>query len=266
MRGRFAPSPTGALHLGNVRTAMLTWLQARAAGGAFVLRIEDIDPQRTLPHGAQDIIRDLRWLGFDWDEGPDLGGPHAPYVQSATWNGANWNNAYLPPSAVSSGGTLNLTLDTTANTSWATAASSAPPSYPGSGGSGPAGGPITSAIAGKCVDVRTSGGTNGTPIQIYGCNGTNAQKWTVPGDGTLRAFGKCMDVDHSGTADGTKVQLWDCNGTGAQQWTYNASAKSLTNPESGKCLDDPNSSTADSTQLQIYTCNGTNAQQWTLPS
>jgi hypothetical protein len=191
---------------------------------------------------------------------------NAPYVQSAQWNGGNWNNAYLPASAVSSGGTLDFTLGTTANTSWATAASSAPPSYPGSGGSGAHSGPITSGIAGKCVDVRQSGTANGTAIQIYTCNSTNAQKWTVPGDGTLTAFGKCLDVSNSGTADGTKVQLYDCNGTGAQKWTYNSSAKSLTNPGSGKCLDDPNSSTADGTQLQIYTCNGSAAQQWTLPS
>jgi predicted alpha-1,2-mannosidase len=191
---------------------------------------------------------------------------NAPYVQSAQWNGGNWNNAYLPASAVSSGGTLDFTLGTTANTSWATAASSAPPSYPGSGGSGAHSGPITSGIAGKCVDVKQSGTANGTAIQIYTCNSTNAQKWTVPGDGTLTAFGKCLDVSNSGTADGTKVQLYDCNGSGAQKWTYNSTAKSLTNPGSGKCLDDPNSSTADGTQLQIYTCNGSTAQQWTLPS
>jgi predicted alpha-1,2-mannosidase len=191
---------------------------------------------------------------------------NAPYVQSATWNGANWNNAYLPPSAVTDGGTLALTLGTSANTSWATAASSAPPSYAGSGGSGGHTGPITSAIAGKCVDVKQSGTTNGTAIQIYTCNSTNAQKWTVPGNGTLTAFGKCMDVSNSGTTDGTKVQLYDCNNTGAQQWTYNATNKSLTNPQSGKCLDDPNSSTTDGTQLQIYTCNSSTAQQWTLPS
>jgi predicted alpha-1,2-mannosidase len=189
----------------------------------------------------------------------------APYVQSATWNGGSWNNAYLPPSAVSSGGTLALTLGTTANTSWATAASSAPPSYNGSGGSGAHGAPITSGVAGKCVDVKQSGTANGTPVEIYGCNTTNAQKWTVPGDGTLTAFGKCLDVSNSGTADGSKVQLWDCNTSGAQKWTYNATAKSLTNPESGKCLDDPNGSTTDGTQLQIYTCNGSTAQQWTLP-
>jgi predicted alpha-1,2-mannosidase len=189
----------------------------------------------------------------------------APYVQSATWNGANWNNAYLPPSAVTGGGTLNFTLGTTANTSWATAASSAPPSYAGSGGPGTRTGPITSGIAGKCVDVKNSSAADGTPVQLYTCNGTNAQKWTVTGDGTLTAFGKCLDVTTSGTANGTKVQLYRCNGTGAQQWTYDATAKSLTNPESGKCLDDPDSTTTDGTQLQIYTCNGTAAQQWTLP-
>ncbi|MCO5995508.1 lectin [Actinoallomurus rhizosphaericola] len=189
----------------------------------------------------------------------------APYVQSATWNGGDWNNAYLPASAVTAGGTLALTLGTTANTSWATAASSAPPSYAGSGGTTTRTGPITSGIAGKCVDVANSSGANGAHVQLYTCNNTNAQKWTVQGDGTLTAFGKCMDVNNSGTADGTKVQLYDCNSTGAQQWTYDTANKALVNPESGKCLDDPNSTTTDGTQLQIYTCNKTAAQQWTLP-
>ncbi|GAA4614637.1 hypothetical protein GCM10023195_63970 [Actinoallomurus liliacearum] len=189
----------------------------------------------------------------------------APYVQSATWNGGAWSNAYLPASAVTSGGTLGFTLGTTANTSWATAASSAPPSYPGSGGTTPRTGAITSGIAGKCVDVANSSAANGAHVQLYACNSSNAQKWTVQGDGTLTAFGKCMDVSNSGTADGTKVQLYDCNNTGAQQWTYDSTAKALTNPESGKCLDDPNSTTTDGTQLQIYTCNKTAAQQWTLP-
>jgi len=82
MRGRFAPSPTGLLHLGNARTALLAWLQARSAGGAFVLRIEDIDPDRSRPELVPQILDDLRWLGLDWDEGPDAGGAHAPYTQS----------------------------------------------------------------------------------------------------------------------------------------------------------------------------------------
>ncbi|MFV8754507.1 tRNA glutamyl-Q(34) synthetase GluQRS [Nannocystaceae bacterium ST9] len=82
VRGRYAPSPSGRLHLGNARTALLAWLQARAAGGAFVLRVEDLDPQRSKPEHERAQLDDLRWLGLDWDEGPDVGGPHAPYRQS----------------------------------------------------------------------------------------------------------------------------------------------------------------------------------------
>lgn len=80
--GRFAPTPSGPLHLGNARTALLAWLQVRKAGGRFILRIEDIDRARSRPHLADQCCADLRWLGLDWDEGPEVGGPHAPYVQS----------------------------------------------------------------------------------------------------------------------------------------------------------------------------------------
>lgn len=81
-RGRYAPSPTGPLHLGNVRTALLAWLHARQTGSAFVLRMEDIDGPRCNPVFAAQILEDLRWLGLDWDEGPDVGGSHAPYTQT----------------------------------------------------------------------------------------------------------------------------------------------------------------------------------------
>jgi glutamyl-tRNA synthetase len=82
VRGRFAPSPSGDLHLGGARTALCAWLQARAAGGAFVLRIEDLDRPRTVEGAEARILADLRWLGLDWDEGPDVGGPSTPYRQS----------------------------------------------------------------------------------------------------------------------------------------------------------------------------------------
>ncbi len=82
VRGRFAPSPTGALHLGNLRTALLAWLFARTQYGRFVLRIEDIDRPRVRAGAAQQMLDDLHWLGLDWDEGPDCGGPYAPYTQS----------------------------------------------------------------------------------------------------------------------------------------------------------------------------------------
>jgi glutamyl-tRNA synthetase len=81
-RGRFAPSPTGSLHVGNARTALLAWLHARAAGGSFVMRVEDLDFGRVRPGIMEAQLDELRWLGLDWDEGPDVGGPHAPYVQS----------------------------------------------------------------------------------------------------------------------------------------------------------------------------------------
>lgn len=80
--GRLAPSPTGALHLGNIRTFMVAWLSARAAGGRVVLRIEDLDHPKVKPWAARQLLDDLRWLGFDWDEGPDVGGPNGPYIQS----------------------------------------------------------------------------------------------------------------------------------------------------------------------------------------
>ncbi|HZR50307.1 MAG TPA: lectin [Streptosporangiaceae bacterium] len=376
---------------------------------------------------------------------------NAPYVQSATWNGAAWNNAYAPTAAITSGGTLSFTLGTSANTSWASAASAAPPSY---GGTAPAGtgynntgigndgsagasfdssgnaysaqalsaagvnpgsqvtsagstftwpnvgagtpdnyladgqtikmsgsgsiaflgastngpstgtatvtftdgstqsvtvafsdwtlnggsasvmsgntlaittpyrdnssggketvttdvfatspvslpsgktiasvtlpgsanqgfihvfaiaagasasaptGPIVAGVSSSlCVDDRSSSTANSNPIQVYTCNNTGAQQWTVAANGTLQVLGGCMDVTHSGTADGTLVQFYQCNGTGAQQWAAQSNGE-VVNPESGKCLDDPGSATTPGTQLDIATCTGASEQVWHLP-
>ncbi|MHC1700624.1 MAG: tRNA glutamyl-Q(34) synthetase GluQRS [Humidesulfovibrio sp.] len=82
VRGRLAPSPTGRMHLGNAWAFLLAWLAARVAGGEVVLRMEDIDPERSRPELAAEILRDLRWLGLDWDEGPDVGGARGPFEQS----------------------------------------------------------------------------------------------------------------------------------------------------------------------------------------
>ena len=82
MRVRFAPSPTGHLHVGNARTALFNWLLARGSGGTFILRIEDTDVERSTHESELGIRRDLEWLGLDWDEGPDSGGGHGPYRQS----------------------------------------------------------------------------------------------------------------------------------------------------------------------------------------
>lgn len=82
MTGRFAPTPSGLMHLGNARTALLAWLQIRSRGGSFLLRMEDIDGPRSRAEYAEAALRDLRWLGLDWDEGPDIGGDRGPYTQS----------------------------------------------------------------------------------------------------------------------------------------------------------------------------------------
>jgi chitinase len=137
-----------------------------------------------------------------------------------------------------------------------------------SGGSGggtgtSATGPIT-GYGSLCVDVRGASTADFTPVQVYTCNGTNAQQWTVASGNTLQALGKCMDVDAAGTANGTTVDLYDCNGTGAQVWVPQSDG-ALLNPESGKCLDDTGWSTTPGTQLQIWSCTGNANQDWTLP-
>jgi len=82
---RFAPSPTGQVHVGNARTALFNWLFARQQGGVFVLRIEDTDLERSEVRYETQLLEDIKWLGLDWDEGPDIGGPYPPYRQSDKW-------------------------------------------------------------------------------------------------------------------------------------------------------------------------------------
>ncbi|MEV7128495.1 lectin [Streptomyces sp. NPDC093260] len=127
----------------------------------------------------------------------------------------------------------------------------------------PSGGKAIRGLAGKCVDVAAAGTANGTAVQLYDCNGTAAQQWTVGSDGTLRALGKCLDVKDNGTADGSQVQLWDCTGGPNQKWAI-SSANDIVNPQANKCLDVPSANSANGTRLQIWTCNGTAAQKWTV--
>jgi len=159
----------------------------------------------------------------------------------------NWGNESF---------TYNLPAATSATFTWSGAQGS------GSGGGGGSAGQIT-GYGGKCVDVAGANSANGTQVQLYTCNGTAAQQWTVGTDGTIRALGKCMDVAAAGTANGTKVQLYDCNGTGAQSWSR--SGTQLVNANSGKCLDATGPSSADGTPLQIWSCTGGANQQWTTP-
>ncbi|MGW0805195.1 ricin-type beta-trefoil lectin domain protein [Nonomuraea sp. NPDC002799] len=132
---------------------------------------------------------------------------------------------------------------------------------PGSGGGGTQG--TITGLGGKCADVAGGSSADGTAVQLYTCNGTAAQQWTRPGDGTLRALGKCLDVTGHGTADGVKLQLWTCTGAPNQQWTPTA-ARDLVNPAANKCADVTGDTSADGARLQIWTCTGAANQKWTL--
>jgi rhamnogalacturonyl hydrolase YesR len=132
----------------------------------------------------------------------------------------------------------------------------------GSGSTPPAVGAVKSGISGKCLDDHGASATAGAAADLWDCNNSAAQQWTVAG-GTLQAKGLCLDITGNATADGTLAELWTCNGAGNQQWKF--SNGELVNPATGKCLDDPNSSTTNGTQLQIWTCNGGANQKWTAP-
>nr|MTA23058.1 glutamate--tRNA ligase [Actinomycetota bacterium] len=96
VRVRFAPSPTGDLHVGNIRTALFDWAYARHTGGQFIFRIEDTDTDRVTDEYIQAAIDTLKWLGLNWDEGPEVGGPYGPYLQSQRLDiYAEWAGKFL---------------------------------------------------------------------------------------------------------------------------------------------------------------------------
>ncbi|MGW7053957.1 ThuA domain-containing protein [Streptomyces sp. NPDC054887] len=128
---------------------------------------------------------------------------------------------------------------------------------------GPRTGPVK-GVNGKCLDVAGGASADGTQAQIWTCNGADRQKWSVPGDGTLRALGKCLDVSGGGSADGTKIQLWTCNASGAQQWQPQADG-TVRNPQSGKCLDAEGATWNDGTRVHLWSCHTGPNQKWTLP-
>ncbi|MGA5526029.1 lectin [Streptomyces pseudogriseolus] len=119
-------------------------------------------------------------------------------------------------------------------------------------------------VNGKCLDVDNAGTADGTGVQIYTCNSSAAQRWTVADDGTLRALGKCLDVSGGGSADGTRIQLWTCNGTGAQKWAAQSHG-TVRNPQSGKCMDASGGTWEDRTPVHLWTCHTGPNQKWTLP-
>jgi chitinase len=134
------------------------------------------------------------------------------------------------------------------------------------GSSGGGGTTTTGQITGYeglCLDDSSASTADFNPIQVYTCNGTDAQQWTAESNDTLEVLGMCLDVDAAGTTNGTTVDLYTCNGTGAQTWEPQSNGE-LLNPESGKCLDDTGYG-GSGTQVQIWTCDDTSNQQWDLP-
>jgi chitinase len=135
-----------------------------------------------------------------------------------------------------------------------------------SGGGGtpppPSSGPIH-GYEGLCLDDRSASTADFNPVQVYTCNGTNAQDWTVGSGNTLQVLGGCLDIDAAGTANGTTVDYYPCNGTAAQVWVPQSNGE-LLNPNSGKCLDDTGYG-GSGTQVQIWSCADTSNQQWSVP-
>jgi streptogrisin C len=129
------------------------------------------------------------------------------------------------------------------------------------GGSG--GRAIVSSWNGKCIDIPNSNTTDGTPLQMWDCNGTGAQSWTFHADGTVRALGKCMDVAWGSTANGATIQLVACNGNPAQKFVLSG-AGDLVNPQANKCVDIKDWNGASGARLQTWECGGTANQKWFL--
>ncbi|MER6675058.1 ThuA domain-containing protein [Streptomyces sp. NPDC000983] len=119
-------------------------------------------------------------------------------------------------------------------------------------------------VNGKCLDVDNAGTADGTKVQLWSCNNSAAQTWTISSDNSVRALGKCLDVSGGGSADGTRIQLWTCNNTGAQKWTPQADG-TVRNPQSGKCLDASGGTWNDGTAVHLWTCHTGPNQKWTLP-
>jgi Glycosyl hydrolase family 76/Ricin-type beta-trefoil lectin domain/IPT/TIG domain len=195
------------------------------------------------------------------DDGTDWGAPG----NAATFTVDAWSNTsvtFTVPSPSGTNGAWAVTAGSVATVRIVNASGQS--SNTGTLAIAPAGPIVAGVSSSLCVDDRSASTADYNPIQIYTCNNTGAQQWTVASGDTLQVLGLCMDVDAAGTADGTLVDLYPCNGTGAQVWVPQADG-SLLNPNSGKCLDDPASSTTAGTQLEIWDCNSGSNQKWTLP-
>ena len=280
------------IQVGNLGTAVSSWSTTQPASGAYDVAYDLWFNSTPTTSGQPDGTELMIWLNSRGGVGPfgsQTGTSNAAGHAWNVWTGqqTSWK---IISYVLNPGGTSFSNLDIKALIDDAVARGSLNPAHylidaeagfeiwqggqglatdsfsfnatTGSGGGGKVG-QIT-GIGGKCVDVAGAGTADGTQVQLYSCNGTGAQRWTVGTDGTLSALGKCLDVNAGGTANGTRVQLYSCNGTGAQQWQHTGTE--LINPQSGRCLDATGNGSADGTPLQIWDCGGAPNQQWTLPT
>ncbi|GGP11031.1 family 16 glycosylhydrolase [Nonomuraea glycinis] len=121
---------------------------------------------------------------------------------------------------------------------------------------------LRSNLNGRCIDIPAANPVDAARLQMYDCNGTAAQQWSINGDGTIRAMGKCMDAAAAGTANGTAIQLYTCNGTAAQRFTLSP-AGDLVNIAANRCVDIAGHNTANGAQLHLWDCTGAPNQKWT---
>ncbi|MBE1488172.1 lectin [Plantactinospora soyae] len=193
---------------------------------------------------ANGTVQNVAWINPDGSKAliAHNGGTGAQSVR-VVWGGQSF--------------TYTLPARTTATFTWSGTQS-------GGGGGGGRTGTIV-GLGGKCLDVAGASSLDGTAVQIYDCNGSAAQQWTLGTDGTVRALGKCLDVRDNSVANGARTQLWSCTGAANQRWTATA-GRDLTSASASKCLDVVDNNPANGTPAQLWTCTGAANQKWTVPA
>jgi beta-glucosidase len=223
-RGLFDHPQTGTLNSPVTSAAHTALTRQVAADGSVLLK----NANAVLPVAA--TTKSIAVLG--------TGGGSAPMYQGGGSAGVNPSGSVSPLQGIQARAGSGITVTYS----------------PGTAGS------TITGLGGKCVDVAGASTADGAQIQLYDCNGTNAQNWTIGSDQTIRALGKCMTA--AGATDGARVQLSTCTGTAGQKWT--SSNGTLVNQ--GRCLDATGNTSTNGTPLQVWTC-GTGAnQKWTLPT
>ena len=184
-------------------------------------------------------------------------------VKNVAWRNPDGSKALIAYNTTGSTQSVRVNWGNQSFTYSLPAQTSATFTWSGTQGSGGGTTGTITGLGGKCVDVAGANPANGTAVQLYDCNGSTAQQWTIGTDGTIRALGKCLDVSGGSTADGALVQLYDCNGTGAQSWQVTA-GRDIVNTASTKCLDAKGNTSTNGTRLQIWACTGATNQKWTV--